>query len=251
MPFFGIYVVMFIDVSYTFMKVSVVVLLFIFAFSLGFFVLLSYQQYFSNLMFAIIKTLIMTSGEMEYDNLFFDNQHNPQNENLITVPYMNTTKALFVLFVITMPIIIMNLLVGLAVDDIKLVQENAVLKRIAMQVGLHALFNHFLLIMSKVELVLSVERLLPEFLRERWILKTETLHPNQGPGCLSHISPYQNQLKFIKNLIVASESGAGNKREFHEIKDLAQTISKLQADLKRTNSILQDMAEAQGLDLEN
>ena len=34
MPFFGIYVVMFIDVSYTFMKVSVVVLLFIFAFSL-------------------------------------------------------------------------------------------------------------------------------------------------------------------------------------------------------------------------
>ena len=41
MPFFGIYVVMFIDVSYTFMKVSVVVLLFIFAFSLGFFVLLS------------------------------------------------------------------------------------------------------------------------------------------------------------------------------------------------------------------
>lgn len=33
-PFFGIYVVMFIDVSYTFMKVSVVVLLFIFAFSL-------------------------------------------------------------------------------------------------------------------------------------------------------------------------------------------------------------------------
>ena len=113
------------------------------------------------------------------------------------------------------------------------------------------MFNHYLLIMSKVELVLSVERLLPEFLRERWILKTETLYPNQGPGCLSHISPYQNQLKFIKNLIVASESGAGNKREFHEIKDLAQTISKLQADLKRTNSILQDMAEAQGLDLEN
>lgn len=105
--------------------------------------------------------------------------------------------------------------------------------------------------MFKVELVLSVERLLPEFLRERWILKTETLHPNQNPGCLSQISPYQNPLKFIKNLVVASESGAGNKREFHEIKDLAQTISKLQADLKRTNSILQDMAAAQGLELEN
>ena len=33
-----------------------------------------------------------------------------------------------------MTILIMNLLVGLAVDDIKLVQEQAVLKRMAMQV---------------------------------------------------------------------------------------------------------------------
>ena len=133
-PFFGIYVVMFIDVSYTFIKVSVVVLLFIVSFALGFSVLLSNQEYFGNLIYSIIKTLIMTSGEMEYDNLFFDNQYN--NKNVEAVPYMNTTKALFVLFVIIMPIIIMNLLVGLAVDDIKSVQENAVLERIAMQVSL-------------------------------------------------------------------------------------------------------------------
>ena len=122
---------MFIDVSYTFLKVSGVVILFITAFSLGFNVLLSNQEYFSTVVFATIKTLIMTSGEMEYDNLFFDNQN---GNKLETVPYMNTTKILFVMFVIIMPIIIMNLLVGLAVDDIKTVQQNAVLKRIAMQV---------------------------------------------------------------------------------------------------------------------
>ena len=78
-PFFGIYVVMFIDVSYTFIKVSVVVLLFIVSFALGFSVLLSNQEYFGNLIYSIIKTLIMTSGEMEYDNLFFDNQYNNRN----------------------------------------------------------------------------------------------------------------------------------------------------------------------------
>ena len=132
-PFFGIYVVMFIDVSYTFLKVSGVVILFIAAFSLGFNVLLSNQEYFSTVVFATIKTLIMTSGEMEYDNLFFDNQ---DWNKLETVPYMNTTKILFVMFVIIMPIIIMNLLVGLAVDDIKTVQQNAALKRIAMQVNI-------------------------------------------------------------------------------------------------------------------
>ena len=74
----------------------------------------------------------MTSGEMEYDNLFFDNQG---WRNIITVPYVFSTKLLFVFFVLVMPIIIMNLLVGLAVDDIKTVQKNAILKRIAMQVS--------------------------------------------------------------------------------------------------------------------
>ena len=42
----------------------------------------------------------------------------------------------FLIFVVIMTILIMNLLVGLAVDDIKLVQEQAVLKRMAMQVSL-------------------------------------------------------------------------------------------------------------------
>ena len=52
-----------------------------------------------------------------------------------------TTRAFFVVFVLIMPIIIMNLLVGLAVDDIKTVQENAILKRLAMQVQLQKATN--------------------------------------------------------------------------------------------------------------
>ena len=132
LPYLGIYVVMFTDVFQTFLKVSGVVLLFVIAFSLGFYALLENQQYFGDLPKAIIKTFVMTSGELEYDNLFFADEF---PINLQSVPYEWTTRLFFVVFVIIMPIIIMNLLVGLAVDDIKLVQENAVLKRIAMQVG--------------------------------------------------------------------------------------------------------------------
>ena len=126
-PFFGIYVVMFIDVSYTFLKVSVVVILFIVAFAFGFFVLFDNQPYFKTFWLSLVKTVIMTSGEMEYDNLFFDNEK--YNDGVVMVPYPDTTRMLFLFFVLIMPIIIMNLLVGLAVDDIKTVQENAVLKR--------------------------------------------------------------------------------------------------------------------------
>ena len=45
----------------------------------------------------------------------------------------------------------MNLLVGLAVDDIKAVQDNAVLSRLAMQVSLN----------------LDVEKVLPDFLKRK------------------------------------------------------------------------------------
>ena len=41
------------------------------------------------------------------------------------------------LFMILMPILLMNLLIGLAVGDIESVRRNAQLKRLAMQVVLH------------------------------------------------------------------------------------------------------------------
>ena len=131
MPFFGIYVVMFADVFRTFLKVSGVVLLFLISFSLGFYALLENQPYFTDWGLSLIKTFVMSIGELEYDNLFFDNIH---NNAMFMVHYEWTTRMFFVAFVVIMPIIIMNLLVGLAVDDIKTVQENAILKRLAMQV---------------------------------------------------------------------------------------------------------------------
>ena len=131
MPFFGIYVVMFADVFRTFLQVSGVVLLFLISFSLGFYALLENQPYFTDWGLSLIKTFVMSIGELEYDNLFFDNIH---NNAMFMVHYEWTTRMFFVAFVVIMPIIIMNLLVGLAVDDIKTVQENAILKRLAMQV---------------------------------------------------------------------------------------------------------------------
>ena len=67
LPFLGIYVVMFTDVLQTFLKVSGVVLLFVIAFSLGFSALLENQPYFEDFLKSMMKTFVMTSGEMEYD----------------------------------------------------------------------------------------------------------------------------------------------------------------------------------------
>ena len=48
--------------------------------------------------------------------------------------FVGYTALLFVVFVIIMSIIIMNLLTGLAVDDIQSIAENAELKKLSMQV---------------------------------------------------------------------------------------------------------------------
>ena len=80
------------------------------------------------------------------------------------MPYESFTLALFFIFVVVMTIIVMNLLVGLAVDDIKAVQDTANLKRLAMLVTLS----------------LDVEMLLPEFIRRKIIIRDEFVNQFLG-----------------------------------------------------------------------
>ena len=130
---FGIYVIMFFDILKTFCKFIPVLLVFLVAFGLGFHQLIGtwaldvengaspYQKEGS----TFVKTLVMMTGEFEFDGLFYGE---------VEQPYFNLTMILFVVFVVIMTIIVMNLLIGLAVDDIKGVQDQAVLNRLAMQV---------------------------------------------------------------------------------------------------------------------
>ncbi|TRY67514.1 hypothetical protein TCAL_06427 [Tigriopus californicus] len=157
LPFLGIYVIMFFDILRTFFKFAVIFLLFIIAFGLGFhtLILTTSEGPFSDIGYAFVKTAVMMVGEFEFDTLFF-----PPPEEGNELPFPVTTILLFVAFLIVMSIILMNLMVGLAVDDIKAVQEQAILKRLAMQ----------------VELVLDVERLLPNVFLRKGTTQRETIH---------------------------------------------------------------------------
>ena len=92
---------------------------------------------------SFAKSLVMMIGEFEYEGIFeyFDESCDSDsvgaecdynNFNF----YHQTMYVMFVLFAITVTIIISNMLVGLAVDDIKAVQETAVLKRQALKIKL-------------------------------------------------------------------------------------------------------------------
>lgn len=103
----------------------------------------------------IIKSVMMMLGELDYDHTYLENSDNQH------YPMMNLVMLL--LFAIIMPILLMNLLVGLAIGDLMQIQQNARLKRLAMQVRLHT----------------NLEKKFPITLVERWTPKELCIYPNR------------------------------------------------------------------------
>ncbi|KIH67410.1 hypothetical protein ANCDUO_02257 [Ancylostoma duodenale] len=71
----------------------------------------------------------MMIGEFEFTAIF----HGNEDSHLERLFGPTIAYPLFLFFCVIMTILLMNLLVGLAVDDIKSVQEKAELKRLSMQ----------------------------------------------------------------------------------------------------------------------
>ncbi|XP_065193226.1 transient receptor potential cation channel subfamily A member 1-like [Sycon ciliatum] len=145
--FLGIYVVMFKSVLQTLLEVSIVFLMFGVAFGLSFYILFQGQDSFKSISWSLLQTFAMMLGEVEYVNIFVS--------GLSDVPYVGVSVFIYILFILIMPILLMNLLVGLAVGDIETVKQSAFLKRLEMQ----------------VEMISSVERWMP-YVVQKYFYKT-------------------------------------------------------------------------------
>ena len=82
----------------------------------------------------------MMIGEFEFEGIFTEHDDPDKNvdenaESARNIPFPNYSSVLFVVFVFVMSIIISNLLVGLAVDDIQEIQDHAELEKLSMQVS--------------------------------------------------------------------------------------------------------------------
>ncbi|XP_041461515.1 transient receptor potential cation channel subfamily A member 1 homolog [Lytechinus variegatus] len=128
----GIYVIMFEVVLLSTVQFLVVILLLIVAFALAFNALLLNQTDFHSFGNAFLRTFAMTTGELDFSRMFHSQNYlgttndSPVEEYILTAVFSNTiTSITFVVFVITMPIIAMNLLVGVAVEDIHRIRQKA------------------------------------------------------------------------------------------------------------------------------
>lgn len=122
-PTFGLYVQMFTTVTVNFATFLMAYSCLLIAFGLAFSVLFSNYAPFK-LPAGVVKTVIMMSGELEYEDIFY------QNGTSSDIQYPGTAHAMFLIFVLLVTVILTNLLVGLAVSDIQALQESAGLDRL-------------------------------------------------------------------------------------------------------------------------
>ena len=106
-PYFGLYVVMYIEVLKTLFNVLTNFFILIVAFALSFHVLLSKQDAFKTPGRAIVKTMVMMIGEMDFDTIFVDNYNNQE-----LLRYKEMSLFIFFLLVILITIVLMNLMVS-------------------------------------------------------------------------------------------------------------------------------------------
>ena len=96
---------------------------------------------YSNFILSIIKTTTMMMGDLDYMNTFvipYSNRGTDMAQEsgpFGKLPFPYTSFLMLILFIILMPILLMNLLIGLAVGDIDAVRKNAHHKSITMQVN--------------------------------------------------------------------------------------------------------------------
>ncbi|CAJ0566681.1 unnamed protein product, partial [Mesorhabditis spiculigera] len=182
---------------------------------------------FSTIPMSIVKTLVMTIGEMEYNGIF----HGTVDVHEESLFSKAIAFPVFFLFCVLMTILLMNLLVGLAVDDIKSVQEKAELKRLSMQ----------------VDLVLQVERSM-SFWRKKFTRSRLSFYPNRitkwkrfrrlfGANQLDDYSDVYDQQ-------AAEEESSGLKRELGMQRELINHLQTNVDYLYEKQVKFQDMLES-------
>eukprot|EP00794_Sanderia_malayensis_P000575 gene575-1234_t len=164
-PYFGLYIVMFVEVLKTVLRVLLVFAIFIVGFALSFYALLREHDTFSTVERSLMKVAVMSIGEIEYDNVFTDNLNKTSpTTTLPMMPMSPLSYTLFSAFLLLMPIIMMNLLVGLAVGDIETVRKTAYIR----------------ILKQQVDILLDMEKNYPSFVVKWAYAPSQVVFPNQA-----------------------------------------------------------------------
>uniref|UniRef100_A0AAQ6ID42 Ion transport domain-containing protein n=1 Tax=Anabas testudineus TaxID=64144 RepID=A0AAQ6ID42_ANATE len=223
----GIYVVMFGEIMKTLVRIVMLFVYLMLAFGLAFHALMLNQKQFDSVPLSVMQTFVMMVGELNYQNNFLETYLN--NE----LPFGFLTYFIFVCFVLLMPILLVNLMIGLAVGDIAEVQRNAALKRIAMQIDLHT----------------ALEDKLPYWFMKRVDKRSITIYPNRKCSRVRSIltenkHSTRNLIFFVTFLIIENEL----KKQKSRMKEMSSMLEKQHSLLKLIIQKMEITSEADECD---
>lgn len=85
----------------------------------------------------MVRVSTMMLGEIDFLSTFLQPLRRMWHSNVHFWKQMVAATWFLIMFAVLMPILLMNLLIGLAVGDIETVRRNASMKRLSMQVEMH------------------------------------------------------------------------------------------------------------------
>ncbi|XP_011632918.1 transient receptor potential channel pyrexia-like isoform X1 [Pogonomyrmex barbatus] len=152
-PMWGYYALMFSTVLKNLLKVLLAFGYLIIGFALSFAVLFHGNNQFHHFGNAIVKTIVMMMGEYEYKELFNMEKNDTSIDSEITFLPV-TSRIVFFIFIMLASIVLMNLMIGLAVNDIQDLEKEGHIRRL----------------LKQAEFVAHLERVLSHrIFRSKWI----------------------------------------------------------------------------------
>ncbi|XP_059055688.1 transient receptor potential channel pyrexia-like isoform X2 [Achroia grisella] len=170
-PNWGYYVLMFGKVASNVIKILCTFGFLVIGFSLSFMIQFHSQMPFEGPLAALVKTMVMMTSEFDYVALF-DEEHTDQLETSLII-----VRLIFVVFLILAAIVLMNLMVGVAVNDINDLEVLGNIRRLEKQVEFLSTLDT--LVYNKVFEKLLPHRINSHIKNKRNVRGTITMNPGK------------------------------------------------------------------------
>lgn len=135
----GLYVLMFENVLTTFLEFGIVLVVFISGFAFTFNMLLGNKIPFQNISTGFISVLVMMIGELEYQTVLLGHLKEEVGDDKSFTANMylenNVINIIYIIFLVTMTIVVMNLKTDLAVDDIEKIRSTSEGRKLGMLIS--------------------------------------------------------------------------------------------------------------------
>ncbi|XP_077977548.1 transient receptor potential cation channel subfamily A member 1-like [Glandiceps talaboti] len=220
---FGLYVVMFFKVLKSFLKVGTMYMFLAIAFAFAFYILLEQVEYFQSFGDSLVQVIVMSIGELDYTAVFY-----AVNRNFDV--YL--ASIVFIIFIVLMPILTMNLMLGIAVGDIDAVQKTATIEKLEMEINL---LDH-------------MERSLPKFIQRKLYTPKMIVEPYHDAGCCTKMKDQLSNKRRMAEEIERQEKVVNDTESLldsiEEFKSRVYKRQRLMTQMLELHSgLLQKMAE--------